>query len=397
MKKTVIASLIGTVLMGAAVSANAAIEQNQLTIWLNGDKGYNGLAKIAEEFTKATGIKVTVAHPDQVEEKFMQTAATQDGPDIIMWAHDRFGEWAKAGLLAPLNPSKEEKAKFADFAWDAVTADGKIVGYPVAIEAVGLICNNKLVPTPPENFEDFKKLDEELQKKDKDTHAILWDYNTPYFSYPIVAADGGYAFKRTETGYDVKDTGVANDGAKAGVNWIVDMIKTGHMAKGADFGVMEAQFAKGKLGCIINGPWAWANYDKAKIDFSVNALPALNGKPAKPFVGVLSAGVNAASPNKELAVEFLEKYFLTDKGLKAMNDDKQIGVSALNSFEKQLARNPRIAATMDNAMNGEPMPNVPEMSRFWSSFQTALQNATSGRQSVNDALEQAAKRIVADK
>ncbi len=393
MKKTVIASLIGTLLAGAASTAYAAIEEGQLTIWVNGDKGYNGLAKVAEEFTKDTGVKVTVAHPDQVEVKFMQTAATQDGPDIIMWAHDRFGEWAKAGLLATLTPSNEEKAKFADFAWDAVTADGKIVGYPVAIESVGLICNKKLVPNVPENFEDFAKLDDELQKQG--AHAILWDYNTPYFSYPIVAADGGYAFKRTEGGYDIKNTGVANEGAKTGVNYIVKMINEGHIAKGADYGVMEAQFSQGKLGCLINGPWSWGNYDKAKIDFTVSALPSLNGKPAKPFVGVLAAGVNAASPNKELAVEFIEKYFLTDKGLKAMNDDKPIGVSALNSFEKQLARNPRIAATMDNAMNGEPMPNVPEMSRFWSSFQTALQNATSGRQSVDDALETAAKRIVA--
>lgn len=29
-------------------------------IWINGDKGYKGLAKVGEEFTKKTGIKVVV-------------------------------------------------------------------------------------------------------------------------------------------------------------------------------------------------------------------------------------------------------------------------------------------------------------------------------------------------
>jgi maltose/maltodextrin transport system substrate-binding protein len=40
------------------------------------------------------------------------------------------------------------------------------------------------------------------------------------------------------------------------------------------------------------------------------------------------------------------------------------------------------------------MPSVPEMSRFWSSLETALKNVTSGRQGVDEALDTAAKRIV---
>ena len=44
-------------------------------------------------------------------------------------------------------------------------------------------------------------------------------------------------------------------------------------------------------------------------------------------------------------------------------------------------------------INGEPMPNVPEMNRFWSAFQQALKNSTSGRQPVDEALKVAADRI----
>lgn len=394
MKKTILASVICAVTLGVTATANAAIEKDQLTIWVNGDKGYNGIEKVGKKFEADTGIKVTVAHPDQVEVKFQQTAATQNGPDIMMWAHDRFGEWAKAGLISPITPSAEEQAKFAKVGWDAVTIDGKIYGYPVAVEAVSLICNNKFVKSQPENFEDLIKLGDEL--KSQGVKPIIWAYATPYFSYPLVAAQGGYAFKKIEGGYDVKDTGVNNAGAKAGMQFISDLITKGYMEKGADYGVMEAQFTKGKAACIINGPWGWPNYDQAKVDFSVYKLPKLGGQPAKAFVGVTAMALNAASPNKELAVEFLENYLLTAEGLDAVNNDKAVGVAALNEFQQKLDKDPRIAATKENALNGEPMPSVPEMSKFWSSFETALKNVTSQRQSVEEAANTAAKRILAD-
>ena len=233
MKKTILASVICAMTLGVCASANAAIEKDQLTIWVNGDKGYNGIQKVGDKFTADTGIPVKVEHPDQVEVKFQQTAATQNGPDLMMWAHDRFGEWVKAGLVAPLEVSDDVKAKFAKVGWDAMTVDGKIVGYPVAVEAVSLLCNSKFIKAPVENFEDFYKIGDEL--KAQGVKPIVWAYTTPYFSYPIVAAEGGYAFKKGADGsYDVKDTGVANAGAKAGVNYIVDLINKGYMDKGAD-------------------------------------------------------------------------------------------------------------------------------------------------------------------
>ena len=53
-----------------SASALAKIEEGKLVIWINGDKGYNGLAEVGKKFEKDTGIKVTVEHPDKLEEKF---------------------------------------------------------------------------------------------------------------------------------------------------------------------------------------------------------------------------------------------------------------------------------------------------------------------------------------
>jgi maltose/maltodextrin transport system substrate-binding protein len=50
--------------------------------------------------------------------------------------------------------------------------------------------------------------------------------------------------------------------------------------------------------------------------------------------------------------------------------------------------------TYENAQNGEPMPSVPEMIKYWTNLESALKNVVAGRQSVDEALDTAAQRIV---
>jgi maltose/maltodextrin transport system substrate-binding protein len=72
-----------------------------------------------------------------------------------------------------------------------------------------------------------------------------------------------------------------------------------------------------------------------------------------------------------------------------------LGTPASKALFAELKSNPNIQATMNSAQDGSPMPNNPEMGRFWSSMQSALQNMTEGRQSPKEALDAAANRITA--
>ncbi|MDF7658825.1 maltose/maltodextrin ABC transporter substrate-binding protein MalE [Erwiniaceae bacterium L1_54_6] len=374
-----------------SASAMAKIEEGKLVIWINGDKGYNGLAEVGKKFEQETGIKVTVEHPDKMEEKYPQVAATGDGPDIIFWAHDRFGGYAESGLLAEINPDKNFQEKIFPFTWDAVRFNGKLIGYPISVEALSLIYNKDLLPQPPKTWEEIAALDQKMRKQGKS--AIMFNLQEPYFTWPLLAAGGAYAFKYADGHYNVKDVGVDNAGAKAGMQFLVDQVKAKTLNADTDYSIAEAAFNKGQTAMTINGPWAWSNIDKSGINYGITLLPTLKGKPSKAFVGVLSAGINAASPNKELAKEFLENYLLTDAGLEAVNKDKPLGAVALKSFQQQLEKDPRIAATMSNAQNGDIMPNIPQMSAFWYAMRTATLNALSGRQTVDAALKDAKARL----
>lgn len=388
-KTKVLAGALAVLL--ASTSMSFAFEDGKLLIWINGDKGFNGLQAVGDKFTEELGIEVVVEHPESVTDKFQQSASTGDGPDIFIWAHDRFGEWAAGGLITPVDPSAETKDAIFDFAWDATTFDGKIWGYPIAVEAVGLIYNKDLVPTPPATFEEIPDLD-----LPDGVSPIMWDYNNTYFTMPLLMANGGYAFNKVNGSYDPTDTGVNNEGAIAGAAVIKKFIDDGVMPAGVDYGVMDAAINKGEVAMVINGPWAWSNLETSGINFGVAPIPSVKGSPSKSFVGVLAATVNAATPNGDLAKEFLENYLLQDEGLKTVNDDVALGAVTDKSFATTLADDANVAATLANASAGVAMPSTPAMGKFWAAMGPALQNITGGQQSVEEALNDAAARILAE-
>ena len=389
-------SLVAVSLLVAA--AAHADDKGTLQIWINGDKAYNGLAKLGEKFTKDTGVKVVVEHPQDAPAKFQQAAAAHGGPSIFIWAHDRAGEWISAGLIEPVNPKPKFVAAFDKVGWDAFTSGGKTWGYPLAIESIGLIYNKQLLAKvaarPPASFDEVFTLDKKLAKDGK--HAILWDYNNTYFTFPLLAANGGYPFGRAADGsYKAGDVGVNNKGAVQGAEVLAKLIDAGVMPRGATYSAMEAGMNKGEIAMMISNSWAWDNLRKSNIDFGVAPLPAIGGKPSRPFIGVQGAMINRASNNKEVAVEFIENYLLTMDGLKTLDSDVSLGVTAHKEFYKTRASDPLIAATMQNIKAGLLMPSLPEMGRFWSAMQSALENISQGRQKPKEALDAAAARIKA--
>ncbi|MDN3921957.1 maltose/maltodextrin ABC transporter substrate-binding protein MalE [Roseateles violae] len=372
----------------------AAQTAPKLLVWINGDKAYNGLQKVGDAFERASGVKVLVEHPVDAPEKYTQAAGAGKGPDVFCWPHDRVGEWAKAGLLTPVQPRKPLYEELEPAAWQAFRYQGRFWGYPIAIETTGLIYNKALVAKPPASWDEVIALDKELQKRGK--HAVLWDYNKSFFSWPMFAGAGGVIFGRDAQGdFDASKVAVNNEGAQAAGRMLERLIKDGAMPRGARYSEMESSFARGEVAMMISGPWAWDNARKAGIDIGVAAIPAvIPGKPSKPFVGVLGCMISAPSKNKDLAREFIEQHLMRPASLKLLDADVPIGVPANKAFYAELAVNPLIRASMENARAGEAIPNIPEVGRFWTAMDAALEAITNGLQSPKDALDGAAGRML---
>ena len=371
----------------------AAADTPPLLVWINGDKGYNGLQRVGDAFTRASGVKVVVQHPEGAPDKFQAAAGAGKGPDIFCWPHDRIGEWAKSGLIVPVKPPKSIRDEIDDGAWRAFTYRSKVWGYPLAIEAIGLVYNRALVKTPPATFDEVIALDKQLAAQGK--KAILWDYTKTFFSWPLLAGAGAHVFGRNAAGeLDPATVGVNTPGAVAGAQMLAKLVEGGQLPRGARYAEMEAGFARGEVAMMITGPWAWDNARKAKIDFAVGPVPAvLPGQPSKPFVGVLGCMIAAPSQAKDIAREFIEHHLLKVASLKLIAADVPLGTPANKAYFAELSGDANIRATMANARAGEPLPNIPELGRFWPAMDAALEAIGQGRQSPQAALDGAAARM----
>jgi maltose/maltodextrin transport system substrate-binding protein len=369
--------------------------EGELVIWLSDNRGFRSWMELGKKFEEEMGVPVKVETQEQLTEKFQAAAQGGKGPDIFLWAHDRIGEWADGGLLKPLEVSEDFKKAFIPMSWDAVSHNKQTWGYPIALESVALVVNKKLVSgKPPAQLSEFPEFAKQLKAKDPKVMAIMWDYKNAYFGFPFLASAGAYTFKKTESGYDIKDIGVDNAGAIEGLKMIVDLIDTGVLPKGSTQNIAEQKMATGELATMVNGPWAWANLRKSGVDFDLAPLPGLQGNPGRPFVGVQTLFINRASPNADFAKQFLEKFVCTVEGLKAIDADAPLGVPAVQALADEMsAKDPLIKGTYQNILNGVVMPNIPQMGKLWSSMKAAFETATSGEATPEAALKDAGENL----
>ncbi|WP_228276685.1 maltose/maltodextrin ABC transporter substrate-binding protein MalE [Marinobacter sp. JSM 1782161] len=369
-----------------------AVERGKLHVWINNDKGFNGLADVGRRFEADTGVPVVVETPTDLTRKFDHAGYTREAPDIIIWPHDRFGSWINEGLLETVEPSPGVRQALAPFSWDAVTVGDSVYGYPIATEVVSLIYNRELVSQPPRTLEQVAELDARLRAHGK--RAIAWDYRNLYFSWPVIAGAGGFSFGKTDGHYDLTQVGVDTPGAVAAVEAMRELLRRGVIEESDDYGRMMDGFKAGTTAMIINGPWAWSELREAGIDIGIADVPGIDAAhPGKPFVGVLAAGISAASPNTRHAQRFIEDYLLTRDGLNAVNDDKPLGAVTHLALEQTLADDPFIRHTFASASTGEMMPNVPEMTRFWDLLTRRFADMLAGEKPIRPTLEHAGKLL----
>jgi maltose/maltodextrin transport system substrate-binding protein len=363
----------------------------ELLIWMDADRGQALKVIAAKKFENDLGLKVAIEAPEKITDSFPIAAQMAKGPDIVIWAHDKVGEWADAGLIAPIQISEEFGNKFFPKAWQAVLHSEWIWGYPIALETVTLIYNKKLLNgSPPTQLSDLVSLNEKIKKEHPGVTTILWDYKSSYYSWGILASAGAYVFAKNGPDYDLKNLRVADRGAVEGLSKIIALIHAGVLPKSVSYSAAEELMGQGKLAMMISGPWAWSNLIKNGIDFGLAPIPGVDGNVGRPFVGVTVAYLNCSSPNQDLIKEFLESYALTEEGLTAMYHAKPTGIPALISIYENLAKDNLLLRQLNAAVEyGQVMPNIPEMGRFFSSVSGALEIATQGRASAQAALQEA--------
>ena len=82
----------------------------ELLVWMDSDRTH-ALEPIVKKFEEQYSIKVHLEAPQNITDSFPTAAQMGKGPDIVIWAHDKVGEWADAGLISPIEVDHQRLVK----------------------------------------------------------------------------------------------------------------------------------------------------------------------------------------------------------------------------------------------------------------------------------------------
>jgi maltose-binding protein MalE len=368
--------------------------EGTLTIWADNTRAPI-FEDIGADFTTATGVPVVVHQLGfgDIRDQLILRGPNDEGPDIIIGAHDWLGQLVSAGVVEPMDLG-DKAASFDPVSLQAFSYDGTLYGMPYANEAIALYYNKDLVPEAPTTWDELKQIATDLQD-DPDSgveQGLCLQEKDPYHSYPILTGFGGYIFGRDAVtdAYDPSDVGLDSEGGLAYANELDQLVKDGLLRPAVDYGACLNLMTTGGAAFWMTGPWALGDFTASGVNFGVAPIPQMEETPA-PFVGVQGMMVSAFAPNKLLAQTFLNEYMATDEAMQALFDAGQRPPAWLPTAQGVTDEN--VLAFITSASTGNPMPAIPQMNDVWGAWTTALDLIFTQVQDAEQAITDAAATI----
>jgi len=364
-------------------------EKIELTVWESTGGPDEFIQKAGEEFTKLhpnITIKYVNVELGDSSGKIALDGPAGVGPDVFAAPHDKIGELVSGGHIEEVSNPDYVKQNALGACIQAVTYEGKIVGYPVSAETYALFYNKALiseseVPATWEGVVEFAK-----KFNSGDRYGFMMDVGNGYYTILFTTANGNRLFG--PTGTDTTKTYLNTPDAVNGIKFFQSM-KSILNVPAADLttSICDEAFKAGKVAMYITGPWNIKPFKDAGVDFGVAPLPSLPGQsePASSFSGTRTMFVSAYSNHPEEAAMFAE--FLMSPEMQKLRFDI---TEALPATDIEVD-SPYVRAFTKQLDYAFPMPSIPEMSNFWNAMNSASANIWDGAdvQSELDACDRA--------
>jgi maltose-binding protein MalE len=361
-----------------------------LKIWAD-DTRAPILNALADDFLAKYNVQLVIEDLGRVQDirtPMITAAPAGEGPDIFVGVHDWLGAMVESGLVTPIDLGAKAD-EFVPLSLEAFTyTDGKLYGVPYATENLGFFYNTELVSDPPTTWDEMLQIGRDLKAAGKVQYAIAIAGDPGYNALPMQTSFGGYVFGVDENGaWNPKDIGLNSEGEIKAVTWMKAAVDEGLMPETTDYETGHQLFETGQIPFLMAGPWALDRIRASEVPYAVTVFPD-NGAP---FLGVQGFMINAFSENILLAQTFLTEYVATEEF------QQQIYETGLrpSAFKSVLAKtdDKDLAAMGEAGANAIPMPNIPEMGSVWSAWNNGITLALTGKQTPEDAMNDAAKQV----
>jgi len=375
----------------------------ELIIWESEGPEGEWIAEVAKKFEEKYGVKVTYEAVGTVdaEQRLAQDGPAGIGPDVIAAPHDHTGSLVAAGLVQENDLAADRvRNDFMKAASDGVSYQGVVYGYPTAIETYALYYNKDIFKEAPKTYEEIMDKAKGFNDVKNNKYAFMWDVANAYYSHSFIAGGGGYIFG--QGGTDKDDIGINSEGAIAGATSMLKLkeilpVNTGD----ASTQIMEGLFDEGKIGAIIDGPWAVAGRKDSGINFAVAPLPKLfDGKQQSSFSGIRSLFVSAYTQYPDAAKLFAQFAISDEMLLNRFESTGQIPPVKSLMNEDVIKNDEYVAPFLQQAEFAVPMPSISQMGYVWepygNAFATMWDESVAPKDSLGNAAEVVKAAIAAE-
>lgn len=401
MKKILFLLLVLTLTISLAAckekEEKVEVETNaKLVVWESPGNELEFMKETAAKFEKEFGITVKVEeiNHDKTGERLAQDGPAGIGADVIAAPHDHTGNLVEQGLIVPAEYSERLEKEMTSDAIDAVSYEGVIYGYPRAIETYFLYYNKDILPEAPKTLKELIEWGKTYTDVNANKYAFMMDVGNAYFNQAYLAGGGGYIFKDNT---DKKNVGLDSEGAINGVKEWASIKEILPVPSGdSGYAIMMGLFTEGKVGAIINGPWALGDVKASGINYGLAKLPALSNGPARPFSGIRSLFVSAYSEYPNAAQKFADFYTQEANLVARYEATGQIPTHKNADKIESLKTDSDTSVIAEQIKDAIPMPSIPEVQLFWSPMGSVYGSVWNGEITVEDALNNAAEQLRKD-
>lgn len=356
-----------------------------------------------DQFIKEAGDWFTQLYPN-IKVKYINVETTEanskivmdgpagNGPDLFATAHNNVGIMAAQAAIEAVPESEIDyvKANCSQEALQGATlntskGESTLYGYPVSVETYALFYNKALISeeeVPKTMAEMVTYINEfSADSANKGKIAFLFDSKNAYYNVMFTSTPENHLYG--PNGNDITNTYQNTEAAVAQItNDFIPLSKAIKM-KAADMSYKDndSLFATGKLVMNISGAWNIKTFEDDGVDFGITSIPSLTGSENPPanFMGVRCMYVSAYSKNKVEAQAFAE--FLMTKEMQKLRCEITSTMPARDDVYADI-EDPKVKGYMEGLQKqiaySYPMPNMPESSLFWSSFEAAYANIWNG-------------------
>ncbi len=393
----------------AAAASAAVAEEDQgpprtVTIWHGyRDAEREALDNLVSHWNKNhpnLQISTLAVPPDAIIDKFQVAVPNGNGPDLIIFAHDKIGLWARAGLIQPLGDfaTPERLKRFMPQAVKPLVHDKAIYGLPMAYKTLVLFYNKAMVKEPPKSLTQLIEVAKGFTKPDADAFGLAYEASNLYFHAPILLGLGGAVYDDV-----AKKVMIDSPEAQKAMDIARDLYKTHKiLPQGAVSGfALTAMFKDNKVPFVFQGPWFIGELTpepgQKPVEWGVALLPEVEpGKPMKPFLGSEALLLSAKAPQAKSALRVIDFLTSDEAALTRIQLGKQMVANVKTYEQPKWSDDPVVKVFRGQAEMSLPMPSSAEMSAVWNPYNAALQKGIYGEGKSVDVLGEAQKRAEED-